>query len=71
MKLHRLINSDTWSLTDAEAWWSRHERDPDNRNPTKDSLTRTSTLSSDDNTRSTKAPPFDQTMDHIPSPKND
>jgi len=71
MKLHRLINSDTWSLTDAEAWWSRHERDPDNRNPTKDNLTRTGTLSSEDNIKSTKTLPFDQTMDHIPGPKSE
>ena len=68
-KLHKLINSDAWSVTDADAWWSRHERDANRRIQTGDDSSKPATGASSTENLSTKTLPLDQTLIHMDNPK--
>jgi serine/threonine protein kinase len=71
-KLHKLLQSDAWDVTDAEAWWSRHERETSARVHTdggKDKGSATVRAASSESL-STKTLPFDQTLTHFDPPKN-
>ncbi|MFN9436813.1 MAG: serine/threonine protein kinase [Planctomycetota bacterium] len=68
-KLHKLITSDAWSVTDADAWWGRHEREVKTRERPKEDANMTSLIESSTESQSTQTLPFDQTLVHVDSPK--
>ncbi|MBU6238360.1 MAG: serine/threonine protein kinase [Planctomycetes bacterium] len=61
-RLHKLINTDAWSLSDADAWWSRHERDANTRHTSRTPLSQTASSVSQIKAPSTKTLPFEQTI---------
>jgi hypothetical protein len=61
-RLHKLINTDAWSLSDADAWWSRHERDANTRHLSKTAFSQTASSVTQIKAPSTKTLPFEQTI---------